>query len=313
MKLYTIIQEYISYITKIKKYHKWTIKYFQHILKDFYSYIAVLWLEDIEQITIRHIIEYLEQVDSRPLKVWARYQSTNKTILSNTANVYSCKLRAFYKYLKLYWYTNIDRQLIPTKKTTKPLVNYVTPEQFGRIVQLPLELETSFDVALRNELFLYLTFVTGCRASEVLNMKFGDIKENNQIQIRWKGSKYRGVFITEWVRARLNEYRAVIVEKILPKYEEEDWIFVSTLKNEYWRQISYTRIQRALSNYRKYSWINFTAHALRHWFATNCLNKWVNLMIIKELLWHTQLSSTQRYLHIKNEQLSEAHRLVFWE
>ena len=49
-------------------------------------------------------------------------------------------------------------------------------------------------------------------------------------------------------------------------------------------------------------------HSLRHTFATHLLNNGADLMSVKELLGHEDLSSTQIYAHVNIEQMKKAFK-----
>ena len=89
------------------------------------------------------------------------------------------------------------------------------------------------------------------------------------------------------------------------------------------RQISYVFVNcRGEMLSRKGIWKNFQAleqksgvhakvHTLRHSFATHLLSGGADLRSVQELLGHSDLSTTQIYTHIDNEQLREYHRGYF--
>ena len=53
---------------------------------------------------------------------------------------------------------------------------------------------------------------------------------------------------------------------------------------------------------------NISPHSLRHTFATHLLNNGADLMSLKELLGHSDLSSTQIYTHVNIEQIKKAFK-----
>jgi site-specific recombinase XerD len=54
----------------------------------------------------------------------------------------------------------------------------------------------------------------------------------------------------------------------------------------------------------------FGWHRLRHTFATNYLRQGGDVVRLSMVLGHTQISTTQRYLHLLTEDLSASHQRV---
>ncbi len=55
---------------------------------------------------------------------------------------------------------------------------------------------------------------------------------------------------------------------------------------------------------------NIHFHTLRHSFASRLIQKGVSVFVVKELLGHEDIKTTQIYSHLKTENLSEAVNLL---
>jgi Site-specific recombinase XerD len=133
---------------------------------------------------------------------------------------------------------------------------------------------------------------TGCRLSEVLNLKYEDINFVANLITIWinKGDKPRSIPMTERVRTILERRRANGAVKpftITRDQAERAW--------------SWTRKRMGLAGDPE-----FVLHALRHTTATRLIDKGIDLYTVKEWLGHSTIQVTERYAHLNPEKLVHA-------
>ena len=155
---------------------------------------------------------------------------------------------------------------------------------------------------LRNKVIVYLLLDTGMRLSELVNLKVENINLSNElIHLTYtKTSIDRTVFISKQTTELLTEYKkllnrnygALIIEfrnnkKVIPRY-----------------------INRILSDIAKTLKISqsISPHKWRHTYATMCLQNGANLEFVRKTLGHSNLQTTQKYLHLERKNLVEQHK-----
>jgi site-specific recombinase XerD len=155
---------------------------------------------------------------------------------------------------------------------------------------------------LRNKVIVYLLLDTGMRLSELVNLKVENINLSNElIHLTYtKTSIDRTVFISKKTTELLTEYKkllnrnygALIIEfrnnkKVIPRY-----------------------INRILSDIAKTLKISqsISPHKWRHTYATMCLQNGANLEFVRKTLGHSNLQTTQKYLHLERKNLVEQHK-----
>lgn len=144
---------------------------------------------------------------------------------------------------------------------------------------------------------------TGCRISEALNLKFEDIDwQKKEALIVGKGNKQRKLYFTDLSLRCIKEYAE-------ERGYEGKFIFVAEGKRNRWNR---NDAERNFRNFRTKSGLSklFTAHTIRHSFATILLKKGISLGHIQVLLGHSDIQTTSRhYLGILNDnEAKEAHK-----
>lgn len=130
--------------------------------------------------------------------------------------------------------------------------------------------------------------LTGCRKSELLNIKWSDIDYKNEL-IHIPGTKTelsnRYIPLFKDMKIILNELKSV-------PHKQNDLVFNYTPN-----QID-CAFKRLKTKYK----FNFKIHDLRHTFATTCLENGISMKVIQKWLGHSNMGTTSKiYTHISDK------------
>jgi len=156
----------------------------------------------------------------------------------------------------------------------------------------------------RNKTMIQLLLNTGLRLSEMTNLEWKDIDlMTGQLKVvEGKGLKDRILWIDEQTLVMIGEWR----QRQYKEWGKSDYVFTT-------RTLSLLDGKAVRSMIKTYSYkagINkhITTHSLRHTFASDLLRETKNIRIVQKALGHADISSTQIYTHIVDEELEEAMR-----
>lgn len=150
---------------------------------------------------------------------------------------------------------------------------------------------------IRNELILYLLYGSGLRVSELISLKMNSFVENKFIRIVGKGSKERIVPISHQVIDFFNEWKNIKPISV--------WVFPSVNPEKH---ITRQRIFQLIKQITRISGIDsskVSPHVLRHAFATHILDHGADLLSVKKMLGHQDISTTEIYTHVSRARLKE--------
>ncbi|WP_018616337.1 tyrosine-type recombinase/integrase [Segetibacter koreensis] len=153
-------------------------------------------------------------------------------------------------------------------------------------------------INLKHKAILFTAYSAGLRVSEVMNLRLQDVDSDRmQPFIKCsKGKKDRYVTLSPIL---LDVLRAYIL-KCKPRPIK--FLFES---NEAGMPYCARSAQKIFQTARQSAGIKkeVSFHSLRHSFATHLLEKGIDVIYIKDILGHFNIKTTERYLHVRKEQL----------
>ena len=193
---------------------------------------------------------------------------------------------------------------IPMPKRPKRLVSFLGQKDLAED-KFP-ELENPTLPQVRARVLLELIYGSGLRISECQSLTWDRIREKERlVRVLGKGSKERIVPITEALIDRIGIFKAMLTEAgHLPS--PTGYVFLSEDGKPYSIRTLRNDIHDLL---RSVGWEGKASpHVLRHSFATHLLENGAEIMSVKEMLGHSNISTTQIYTHVNAERLRQAFK-----
>ena len=160
-------------------------------------------------------------------------------------------------------------------------------------------------LGLRDRAMLEVLYASGLRVSELVALKVFEANlDAGVVRILGKGSKERLVPLGEeaidWVQRYLRDARPALLRR-----KSTDALFVTARAAAMTRQAFWHNIKR--HGARAIPGKSLSPHVLRHAFATHLINHGADLRVVRMLLGHSDISTTQIYTHVARERLKQLH------
>ncbi|MBE6754918.1 MAG: tyrosine recombinase XerC [Ruminococcaceae bacterium] len=215
-------------------------------------------------------------------------------------------LKSFFKYLdtrEKVIKENPFREL-EAPKLKKTLPKYLSLEQ-SRVL-LNCVYNDSNPNKERDFCILTLFLNCGLRLAELVGLDLRHIHDDNSMTVTGKGNKERIVYLNSACITALNNYLKV---RPVDGVKDREALFISRNK----QRISRRTVQNIVENALQKSGLadlGFSTHKLRHTAATLMYRYGdVDVLLLKEILGHENLSTTQIYTHVADDQLRNAVNL----
>jgi len=216
-------------------------------------------------------------------------------------------LKSFFKYMHREGVVTLNiAAYVHTPKLPGVIPSYLSENQIVAVLD-KLGASDSW-MGKRDLAIVELFYSTGMRISELTGLKTGDLNiQKSTVTVLGKGSKQRVIPVGQYAWEAIENYQYATKHKFGER-KRDGALFLgkngSPLGNDGIRRRVKKAIQ-AIAELKKMS-----PHVLRHTFATHLLNAGADLMALKDLLGHANLSTTQVYTHVQVDKMKKAFQMA---
>lgn len=226
-----------------------------------------------------------DEVKATDIRAWLASMG-EQGLKPRTIHLKLSAIKSFYRYCMEENKTKKNPTLtVHTPKKDDSLPYYLSKRQVALLQELTKE-------DPRDRAIIETLYATGVRVSELLQIKFEDIKwETRQIWIRkGKGNKERFVLFTHECGERLKVY-----------LEQRKQVSVYLFPNNRGGHLSRVFVEKRFQEFSEALGFRVVPHTMRHTFAAHLAEKNMPQSYIQELLGHVNINSTRIYTRLMEQ------------
>ncbi len=283
------IDEFVEYLTNVKKSSKNTIASYKRDLVKLYHYLEAFGYNGWEDVTGTNLNSYILMIEKNGM--------SSATVSRNIASI-----KSFYLYLLKQGIIKEDpSDTLKPPKIEKKAPVILTIEEVNLLLSQP---DGDTPKEIRDKAMLELLYATGIRVSELIGLQLSDVNLSmNYIQCHENG-KDRVIPFTNETKEALEKYLETSRE-VLCK-EDQGYLFTNCqgdpmTRQGFWKLIKYYSTKAGIKK-------DITPHTIRHSFAMHLVSNGADLKSVQEMLGHSDISTTQIYLRATaNTRLKEVY------
>lgn len=308
------VQQFAIYKRTIQGCSEKTVNEYMLDLRTFFRYLLAIEnhieidSDEFIKIDVSSIdAKYLSKIKTEQIYEFLFYTGdTRKNMWSAKARKLSA-IKGIYKFftVKRNYFEENPAINIESPKPKKTLPKFLSLDESLMLLQAILD-DPDSNTKERDYCIVTLFLNCGMRVSELVGININDIdRELRSLRVLGKGNKERIIYLNEACRNVLHDYLEI---RLSPKYEyvQTKALFLSRLN----KRISVKTVQWMVYKYLDLAGLeakHYSVHKLRHTAATLMYQSGnVDVRVLKDILGHEQLNTTQIYTHVSNENMRTA-------
>ncbi len=312
-----IIREFAGYKTVIQGCSQRTAEQYLIDLRTFFRYLLcedkpeILHNKDeFIKIKVNSVdLDYLRTVTTDQIYDFLLYSDSERENQTAAKARKLAAVRALYKFLvvKRGYLENNPTANIDTPKRKKSLPKFLSLEEAQALLHAVV---SDTESSLRERDFAIITLFLNCgmRVSELVGINVQDLDPDlRSLRVLGKGNKERIIYLNEACREALRGYLAIRLGEPC-KTATDRALFLSNRLT----RLSIQGVQVTVQKYLKRAGLeskHYSVHKLRHTAATLMYQSGaVDIRVLKDILGHEQLNTTQIYTHVSNRNMEDAMR-----
>ena len=309
-----LLREYASHMTMIQGKSEKTVCEYLLDLHTFFRYQKMrkdgreVSHEELEGIAIDDVtIENVREVTPEFIIEFLMYAGLRLENQSATRSRKLSALRSFFRHLhtKKHLIDKNPTLEIDSPKAKKSLPKFLTLEECVTLLET-VKADTTSKTWQRDYCMICLFLNTGMRLSELVGLNLGSLDADlTEVKVIGKGNKERIVYLNDAAQRALTEH---LRTRLDPRYvrTSDNALFLSGRE----QRISEKTVQWVVYKYLRLAGLShkgLSVHKLRHTAATLMFQSGkVDIRVIKDVLGHEQLNTTQIYTHVVSRNMMDA-------
>jgi site-specific recombinase XerD len=225
---------------------------------------------------------------------WLRKERKNK---AGSINRKIASIRCYIKYLRFRQVTGAnDLPVEYLSRAREPYpgpVSALTPEEVKNLLN-SIDRDSVF--GFRDYLVYHLMYRLGLRIGEAMRINLEDIDLNQGVlTVHGKGRRQRALPLLPDIGKEISTW--LEIRKVFYNAGQEQALFISKKGNRLAIRTAQENFQKIVALAGPFSLKKVTPHSLRHAFATHAMEGDADLVVLKSIMGHASIESTQIYLH----------------